>query len=95
MSLFPFYEQFSLELSDVDNGNKWYVEYCERKNIGAHGIILHKRRSDFIRMAACPELPQKLVIDSREVSPLQAFDVQILNGVTAFRTHDENKSDAG
>ena len=34
ISLFPFYEQFSRELSDVDNGNKLYVEYCERKNIG-------------------------------------------------------------
>jgi hypothetical protein len=30
-------------------------------------------------MAACPELPQKLVIDGREVSPLQTFDAQILN----------------
>jgi hypothetical protein len=46
-------------------------------------------------MAACPELPQKLVIDGREVSPLQTFDAQILNKVAAFRTHDENKSDAG
>jgi len=34
LPLFPFYEQFSQELSDVHNGNKWYVEYCERKNIG-------------------------------------------------------------
>lgn len=33
ISLFPFYEQFSQELSDVDSGNKLYVEYCERKNI--------------------------------------------------------------
>ncbi|KAF8479183.1 HAD-like protein [Russula ochroleuca] len=49
ISLFPFYEKFSQELSDVDNGNKWYIEYCERKNI------------------ACPELPQKLVIDGREL----------------------------
>lgn len=72
--LFPFYEQFSRELSDVDNGNKWYIEYCERKNIGEHGTILSKRRWDFIRMAACPELPQKLVIDGREVRALQAFD---------------------
>jgi len=31
--LFPFYEQFSQELSDVDNGNKWYVEYCDKKKI--------------------------------------------------------------
>jgi hypothetical protein len=29
-------------------------------------------------MVACPELPQKLVIDGREVSLLQAFDGQIL-----------------
>ena len=34
ISLFPFYEQFSHELSDVHNGNKWYVEYCEKKDIG-------------------------------------------------------------
>jgi hypothetical protein len=46
-------------------------------------------------MAACPELPQKLVIDGREVSLLQAFDAQILNSVSVFRAHDENKSDAG
>ncbi|KAH9966412.1 HAD-like protein [Russula dissimulans] len=49
MSLFPFYEQFSQELSDVDNGNKWYANYCERKNM------------------TCPELPQKLAIDGREL----------------------------
>jgi len=49
IALFPFYEQFSQELSDVHNGNKWYVEYCERKNI------------------ACPELPQKLTVDGREL----------------------------
>ena len=29
-------------------------------------------------MAACPELPQKLVIDGRDVRALQAFDGQIL-----------------
>lgn len=57
--------------------------------------MLHKRRLDFIRMAACPELPQKLAIDGREVSLLQAFDAQILNSVSVFRTHDENKSDVG
>ena len=61
----------------MDSGNKLYVEYCERKNIGKP--CNHKRRLDFIRMAACAELPQKLVIDGREVSPLQAFDAQILN----------------
>ncbi|KAH9039043.1 HAD-like protein [Lactarius hengduanensis] len=49
LPLFPFYEQFSQELSDIHNGNKWYVEYCERKNI------------------ACPELPQGLHIDGREL----------------------------
>ncbi|KAH9961206.1 HAD-like protein [Lactifluus volemus] len=53
--LFAFYEQFSQELSDVDKGNK------------CHGIILHKRRCDFIRVTACPELPQRLHIDGREL----------------------------
>ncbi|KAI9458023.1 HAD-like protein [Russula earlei] len=49
MSLFPFYEQFSQELSDVDNGNEWYAQYCEKRNI------------------TCPELPQKLAFDGREL----------------------------
>lgn len=34
LSLFPFYERFGCELSDTENGNKWYMEYCARKKIG-------------------------------------------------------------
>jgi hypothetical protein len=34
LSLFSFYEQFGRDLSDTDNGNKWYTEYCARKKIG-------------------------------------------------------------
>lgn len=34
LSLFSFYEQFGRDLSDTDNGNKWYAEYCARKKIG-------------------------------------------------------------
>lgn len=33
LSLFSFYEQFGRDLSDTDNGNKWYTEYCARKKI--------------------------------------------------------------
>ncbi|KAF8509547.1 epoxide hydrolase [Gautieria morchelliformis] len=32
ISLFPFYEDFSRELSSV-NGKVWYTEYCERRRI--------------------------------------------------------------
>jgi len=95
MSLFPFYEQFSQELSDVDNGNKWYASYCERKNMSEPWNHSLQTPYNFIRMTACPELPQKLAIDGREVSPLQAFNVQIVNNVTAVRTHDENGSKGG
>ena len=34
LSLFSFYDEFSHELSDTENGNKWYMEYCARKRIG-------------------------------------------------------------
>jgi hypothetical protein len=53
--------------------------------------IVYERRFDFIRITACPELPQRLHIDGREVSPPPTFDAQILNNVTAFRSHDENR----
>ncbi|KAJ8475244.1 hypothetical protein ONZ45_g3202 [Pleurotus djamor] len=31
--LFPFYEQFGKELSDTENGNRWYQAYCERNRL--------------------------------------------------------------
>ena len=34
LSLFSFYEEFGRDLSDTENGNKWYMEYCARKKIG-------------------------------------------------------------
>lgn len=34
LSIFPFYEEFGRDLSDTENGNKWYTEYCARKKIG-------------------------------------------------------------
>jgi hypothetical protein len=39
LSLFPFYEEFGRELSDTENGNKWYMEYCARKGIGMASYI--------------------------------------------------------
>lgn len=33
LSLFSFYQEFGRDLSDTDNGNKWYTEYCARKKI--------------------------------------------------------------
>lgn len=33
LSLFPFYDEFGRDLSDTENGNKWYTEYCARKKI--------------------------------------------------------------
>jgi epoxide hydrolase-like predicted phosphatase len=33
LSLFSFYEEFGRDLSDTNNGNKWYMEYCARKKI--------------------------------------------------------------
>ncbi|KAG1835674.1 HAD-like protein [Suillus variegatus] len=33
LSLFPFYEEFGRDLSDTENGNKWYTEYCARKKL--------------------------------------------------------------
>lgn len=33
LSLFSFYKEFGRELSDTENGNKWYTEYCIRKKI--------------------------------------------------------------
>ena len=36
ISLFPFYEAFSRELSDTVNGNKWYKQYCQERARGPH-----------------------------------------------------------
>ncbi|THV07901.1 HAD-like protein [Dendrothele bispora CBS 962.96] len=33
LELFPFYEAFSRDLSDIVNGNVWYKAYCKRKGI--------------------------------------------------------------
>ncbi|KAF7441012.1 hypothetical protein PC9H_001361 [Pleurotus ostreatus] len=33
ISLFPFYEQFGKDLSDVVSGNEWYKGYCRRNKI--------------------------------------------------------------
>ncbi|KAK7023959.1 epoxide hydrolase [Favolaschia claudopus] len=33
LSLLPFYDAFTRDLSDTTNGNKWYTAYCERKDI--------------------------------------------------------------
>ncbi|KAF8919650.1 HAD-like domain-containing protein [Mucidula mucida] len=33
LSLLPFYEAFSKDLSDTVNGNVWYAEYCRKKII--------------------------------------------------------------
>ncbi|KAH7909715.1 HAD-like domain-containing protein [Hygrophoropsis aurantiaca] len=33
LALFPFYDAFGRDLSDTDNGNVWYAEYCQRKGI--------------------------------------------------------------
>ncbi|KAG1736721.1 HAD-like domain-containing protein [Suillus lakei] len=33
LSLFSFYEEFGRDLSDTDNGNKWYTGHCARKKI--------------------------------------------------------------
>jgi len=33
LELFPFYEAFSKDLSDTDNGNIWYQDYCKRKGL--------------------------------------------------------------
>ena len=35
MTLLAFYEQFGRELSDRENGNVWYADYCRRKGLGA------------------------------------------------------------
>jgi hypothetical protein len=93
--LFPLYEQFSQELSDVDNGNKWYIEYCEKKKIGEpwnHSPQTPIRfYSDNSMSGASAEVAHRR--PGSEHSP--TFDAQILNNVAAFRSHDENRPEAG
>lgn len=36
MALFPFYEAFGKELSDTENGNVWYAEYCQKRKISEY-----------------------------------------------------------
>jgi len=41
LSLFPFYEQFSRDLSDTVNGNVWYADYCKRRGIECPALPQH------------------------------------------------------
>jgi hypothetical protein len=69
LSLFPFYERFGCELSDTENGNKWYMEYCARKKIGTTlyiSVMFFLNHLD----SGCPPLPVKLEVDGREVSAM-------------------------
>ncbi|EIN07733.1 epoxide hydrolase [Punctularia strigosozonata HHB-11173 SS5] len=49
LQLYAFYDAFGRELSDFESGNRWYREYCARRQL------------------TCPELPQSLNIDGREL----------------------------
>lgn len=79
----------------MDNGNKWYVEYCGRKNIGQPWNHFPQTpvqfHSDDSMSQASAEVGHRR--SGSEHSP--TFDTQILNRVAVFRTHDENESESG
>jgi hypothetical protein len=33
MDLFPFYQQFGYDLSDIERGTIWYAEYCKKRRL--------------------------------------------------------------
>lgn len=68
LPLFPFYEEFSRDLSDTANGNVWYAAYCKRRGIGV-SVSSHSDSSIHYE-SDCPELPERLNVDGREVSVL-------------------------
>ena len=93
LALFPFYKAFGIDLSDTDNGNIWYREYCRRKGIGEFTVCEPLWFMEY-PCADCPELPKKLNIDGREVSvfvTLISIVVFMLNSTIALRTHDEKR----
>jgi hypothetical protein len=67
LPLFDFYTTFGRDLSDTTNGNTWYTQYCERKQIG----MCNSTELDLpspIPLSVCPKLPEQLHIDGRDVS---------------------------
>ncbi|KAJ6547069.1 HAD-like domain-containing protein [Mycena capillaripes] len=78
LPLFPFYEEFSRDLSDTANGNVWYAAYCKRRGID------------------CPELPERLNVDGRELfgSMMREsgiYDPHILRAIRRIRAAGKHK----
>lgn len=71
ISLFPFYEQFGKDLSDVVSGNEWYKAYCRRNKISKCQLPVWNQTHDVTLASllpiACPSLPESLHVDGREV----------------------------
>ncbi|KAF7322599.1 Epoxide hydrolase [Mycena chlorophos] len=74
LALLPFYDEFSRDLSDTVNGNRWYQAYCKRKEIRslssvpptarncvrrrARALWFDDARSGFLRPPHSPRHPQ-------------------------------------
>ena len=76
VDLFPFYQQFGCDLSNIERGKVWYAEYCKKRGLRASllDIRLYTLPSYGFPtfLIAFPELPaaEKLKVDGREVERL-------------------------
>jgi len=76
VDLFPFYQQFGCDLSNIEQGKFWYAEYCKKR--GLRTSLLDMRlytlpsQGSPIFLIAFPELlpAEGLKVDGREVGRL-------------------------
>lgn len=76
VDLFPFYQQFGSDLSNIERGKVWYAEYCKKRGLRASPLDIRlytfpSQRSPAF-LIAFPELPaaERLKVDGREVDSL-------------------------
>ena len=73
VDLFPFYQQFGYDLSNIERGKVWYAEYCKKRGLRASLLDIRLCTPPFqgfpTFLIAFPELPaaEKLKVDGREV----------------------------
>jgi hypothetical protein len=67
ISLFPFYEAFSRELSSP-SGKIWYKEYCKRRGLRKQNLEdVELVNFEYDLAPGCPPLPNVVKVDGREV----------------------------
>lgn len=87
LPLLHFYTAFGRDLSDTTNGNIWYTEYCRRKGLGMYNSWA-SGLPGLISPSVCPQLPEQLQIDGRDVSILRDGGSTMKRAPLAVWAHD-------